>query len=153
MKTYDELIFSAVTEIVAATMEETEVELNAEGGRQVAEYFLSIYNALAGEEAPAVCEQPPCEGHYEVIRDAGGEYRFCLKAGNGEIIAVSEGYKKKASCLNGIDSVRRNAPGEVVDLSKAARGKKKAARSSTNAPGAPFPVVPHLTTRFFPPMT
>ena len=127
MKTYDELIFSAVTEIVAATVEETEVALSAEGGRQVAEYFLAIYSALAGAETPDEDAQPPCEGHYEVIRDAAGEYRFCLKAGNGEIIAVSEGYKKKASCLNGIDSVRRNAPGEVLDLSKAARGRKKAA--------------------------
>ena len=127
MRTYDELIFSAVTEIVAATMEETETALSAEGGRQVAEYFLAIYNALAGTETPDEDAQPPCEGHYEVIRDASGEYRFCLKAGNGETIAVSEGYKKKASCLNGIDSVRRNAPGEVVDLSRAARGRKKTA--------------------------
>ena len=36
--------------------------------------------------------------------------KFNLKAGNGEIIAVSEGYKAKASCMNGIESVRKNAP-------------------------------------------
>ena len=63
MRTYDELIFSAVTEIVAATMEETETALSAEGGRQVAEYFLAIYNALAGTETPGEDAQPPCEGH------------------------------------------------------------------------------------------
>ena len=126
MKNYDEMIFSAVTEIVAATVEETEATLSAEGGRQVAEYFLAIYNALAGEETPAEQALPPCEGHYEITRDAAGEYRFCLKAGNGEVIAMSEGYKKKASCIGGIDSVRRNAPGDVVDLSKAARSRKKA---------------------------
>ena len=45
-----------------------------------------------------------------MYQDKAGEYRFRLKARNGEIIAVSEGYKAKASCLNGIDSVRRNAP-------------------------------------------
>ena len=38
------------------------------------------------------------------------EFRFRLKARDGEIIATSEGYKAKASCLNGIESVRKNAP-------------------------------------------
>ena len=47
---------------------------------------------------------------FEVYQDKAGEYRFRLKARNGEIIAVSEGYKAKASCLNGIESVRKNAP-------------------------------------------
>lgn len=53
---------------------------------------------------------------FEVYTDKAGEYRFRLKARNGEIIAVSEGYKAKASCLNGIESVRKNAPdAEVVE--------------------------------------
>lgn len=47
---------------------------------------------------------------YELYLDKAGEFRFRLKARNGEIIAVSEGYKKKASCVNGIESVKRNAP-------------------------------------------
>lgn len=47
---------------------------------------------------------------FEVYQDKAGEYRFRLRARNGEIIAVSEGYKVKASCLNGIESVRKNAP-------------------------------------------
>ncbi len=46
---------------------------------------------------------------FEVYEDKSGEFRFRLKARNGEIIAVSEGYVKKASCLNGIESVRKNA--------------------------------------------
>lgn len=54
---------------------------------------------------------------FEVYTDKAGEFRFRLKARNGEIIAVSEGYKAKASCLNGIESVRKNAPdAEVVDV-------------------------------------
>ncbi len=54
---------------------------------------------------------------FEVYRDAGGQYRFRLKAPNGEIIAVSEAYTTKSSCLNGIESVKRNAPiAEIVDL-------------------------------------
>ncbi len=47
---------------------------------------------------------------FEVYLDKAGEFRFRLKARNGEIIAVSEGYKAKASCMNGIESVRKNAP-------------------------------------------
>ena len=53
---------------------------------------------------------------YEVYTDKAGETRFRLKAGNGQIIAVSEGYKAKASALNGIDSIQRNAPdAEIVE--------------------------------------
>ena len=52
---------------------------------------------------------------FEVYTDKAGEFRFRLKARNGEPIAASEGYKAKASCLNGIESVRKNAPdAEVV---------------------------------------
>ena len=52
---------------------------------------------------------------FELYQDKAGEFRFRLKARNGEIIATSEGYKTKDACENGIDSVRRNAPeAEVV---------------------------------------
>ena len=46
---------------------------------------------------------------FEVYTDKAGEFRFRLKARNGEIIATSEGYKSKASCINGIESVKKNA--------------------------------------------
>lgn len=49
-------------------------------------------------------------GKFEIYEDKAGEYRFRLKAGNGEIILASEGYKQKASCENGIASVMKNAP-------------------------------------------
>ncbi len=52
---------------------------------------------------------------FEMYLDKAGEYRFRLKARNGEIIATSEGYKAKASCLNGIESVRKNAPDATVE--------------------------------------
>ena len=55
-------------------------------------------------------------GKFELYTDKSGEYRFRLKAGNGEVIAVSEGYSSKSAALNGIDSVRRNAAdAEVVE--------------------------------------
>jgi uncharacterized protein YegP (UPF0339 family) len=47
---------------------------------------------------------------FEMYEDKAGEFRFRLKARNGEIIATSEGYKTKASCENGIESVKKNAP-------------------------------------------
>ncbi len=56
---------------------------------------------------------------FEVYNDKAGEFRFRLKARNGEIIATGEGYKAKPSCLNGIESIRRNAPeAEVVKQPK-----------------------------------
>ena len=55
---------------------------------------------------------------FEVYVDKAGEFRFRLKARNGEIIATSEGYKTKASCENGIESVKKNAPeADIIDES------------------------------------
>ena len=53
---------------------------------------------------------------FEMYLDKAGEYRFRLKATNGEIIAVSEGYTSLSGCENGIESVKKNAPdAEVVE--------------------------------------
>ena len=49
-------------------------------------------------------------GKFEIFKDRGEQYRFRLKAGNGEIILASEGYTTKASADNGIASVRTHAP-------------------------------------------
>ena len=52
---------------------------------------------------------------FEIYEDKAGEFRFRLKAKNGEIIATSEGYKAKDGALNGIESVKKNAPdAEIV---------------------------------------
>lgn len=47
---------------------------------------------------------------FEVYFDKRGEYRFRLIASNGQIISVGESYKAKAGCLNGIESIKKNAP-------------------------------------------
>lgn len=52
---------------------------------------------------------------FEMYEDKGGEFRFRLNAKNGENILASEGYKTKASCLNGIESVKKNAPSASVE--------------------------------------
>ncbi|MBQ1521878.1 MAG: YegP family protein [Erysipelotrichaceae bacterium] len=56
---------------------------------------------------------------FEMYVDKAGEYRFRLKARNGEIILASEGYSQKAGCKNGIESVRKNAADGVVEKVKA----------------------------------
>ena len=73
--------------------------------------------ASVPKNAPAAAvEDQPVEGFaqekhpkFEVYTDKAGEFRFRLKATNGQIIAVSEGYKAMASCMNGIESVKKNA--------------------------------------------
>ena len=52
---------------------------------------------------------------FEIYNDKAGEFRFRLKARNGEIILASEGYKTKASCEKGIESVRKNAPAKITE--------------------------------------
>lgn len=52
---------------------------------------------------------------FEMYQDKAGEFRFRLKARNGQIIATSEGYTTKNACENGVESVRKNAPEAAVE--------------------------------------
>lgn len=51
---------------------------------------------------------------FEVYQDKSGDYRFRLRATNGQVIATGQGYKSKKSCLQGVESVKKNAP--VADV-------------------------------------
>lgn len=53
-------------------------------------------------------------GKFELYTDAGGKWRFLLKAGNGQVIAVGEAYESKAAAQNGIESIKKNAPDAPV---------------------------------------
>ena len=53
---------------------------------------------------------------FEVYADKAGEFRFRLKAKNGQIIATSEGYKTMKSCLNGCASVQKNVVDAPTEL-------------------------------------
>jgi len=53
-------------------------------------------------------------GKFEIFEDKSGEFRWHLRAGNGEIIASSQGYKSKAAAEKGIDSVKANAAGAAL---------------------------------------
>ena len=87
------------------------------------EVYSSEASCLKGLEsvrknaAVASVEDQTIEGYktevnpkFEIYTDKKGEFRFRLKARNGEIIATSEGYVAKSGCMNGIESVRKNAP-------------------------------------------
>lgn len=52
---------------------------------------------------------------FEVYKDKKGEFRFRLKATNGQIIATGEGYTTKPACLKGIESVKKNAVDAKVE--------------------------------------
>jgi uncharacterized protein YegP (UPF0339 family) len=53
---------------------------------------------------------------FEIYEDGKGEFRFRLKAANGEVVATGESYKTKSGVINGIDAVKRAAAeGEIDD--------------------------------------
>ncbi len=52
---------------------------------------------------------------WEIYTDKAGEFRFRLKARNGQIICSGEGYKQMSGCKNGMESIIKNAPdAEIV---------------------------------------
>ena len=68
-------------------------------------------NAVAAGLEDQTVEGSSCKNpKFEVYKDKAGEFRFRLKAANGEIIAASQGYASMKSCLAGIESVKKNAP-------------------------------------------
>lgn len=63
-------------------------------------------------------------GKFVISKRSNGEFQFVLKAGNGEPILSSEGYSAKASCSNGIESVRKNSQDpKRYELKTASNGK------------------------------
>lgn len=117
--------------VIRTTGTGVKFDLKATNGQVIAtsEVYSSLEacrNGIASvqKNAPvAAVEDQTAEGFakeknpkFEIYTDKAGEFRFRLKAANGQIIAVSEGYKSKAACVNGIESVKENAPGaEIVE--------------------------------------
>ncbi len=117
--------------VIKRTATGVKFDLKAGNGEVIA--TSEVYNSDAAcrngiesvrKNAPvAAVEDQTVEGYateknpkFEIYQDKAGEYRFRLKATNGQIIAVGEGYKAKAGCQNGIESVKKNAPdAEVVE--------------------------------------
>ena len=117
--------------VIRQTKTGTKFDLKAGNGEIIAtsEVYASEASCKNGVEsvrknAPiAAVENQTVEGYavekhpkFEVYTDKAGEYRFRLKATNGQIIAVSEGYTSLAGCLNGIESTKKNAAeAEIVE--------------------------------------
>ena len=63
-------------------------------------------------------------GKFEITTRKNGEFQFNLKATNGQVILTSQGYKTKATCLNGVESVKKNSQDEKrFEIKEASNGK------------------------------
>ena len=96
--------------------------LKAENGEVIltSEVYKSLASCKAGiasvsKNAPGGIEDHTVKGSakqkhpkFELYENKKGEFRFRLKATNGQIIGTSEGYTTKEACLNGIESVKKN---------------------------------------------
>lgn len=76
---------------------------------------IAICDSFAESRCTVYCREITIDmaGKFELYKDKAGEFRFRLKAGNGETILASEGYKRRASAMNGIASVQKNAPNDA----------------------------------------
>lgn len=72
-------------------------------------------------------------GTFQLSKAANGEFKFVLKAGNGQTILTSETYKAKDSAVNGIASVQKNAPDDArYDRRTSSNDKPYFVLTSTN---------------------
>jgi uncharacterized protein YegP (UPF0339 family) len=77
---------------------------------------------------------------FEIFIDRKKQYRFHLKASNGETIAASQAYDTKAACLKGIKSIQKNAPtAAIIDPEEAAIKAAKAVPAKRGAKAAVSP--------------
>jgi len=91
---------------------------------------------------------------FEIYKDAKKEYRFRLKGGNGQILAVSEAYKQKTSAVNAINSVKKNSAKATIVLEEAkkpaakkAAAKKPAAKKPAAKKAAAKPAAKKTTAK------
>ncbi len=115
--------------VVKKTATGVKFDLKATNGQVIAtsEVYTSDAACMKGIESVkansvASVEDQTVEGFetiknpkYEIYKDKAGEFRFRLKAKNGQIIATSEGYKTMDSCKNGVESVKKNAPEAAIE--------------------------------------
>ena len=112
--------------IIKKTATGTKFDLKATNGETIATSEVYESEAACKKGIESVIKNAPVAGvedqtvdgyatkkcpKFELYADNAGEFRFRLKATNGQVIATSEGYKSKSSCENGVDSVKKN----VVD--------------------------------------
>jgi uncharacterized protein YegP (UPF0339 family) len=72
-------------------------------------------------------------GKFVITKGKDSKYYFNLKAGNGEVILTSQGYKDMRGCLNGIESVKKNSQDEArFEVKTASNGKDYFVLNATN---------------------
>lgn len=69
---------------------------------------------------------------FRLIKTDDGGFQFSLLGTTGRVIATSEAYRSKASCVKAIDALRAAAPGAVVD--------DETTSPSRTSPNTPAPV-------------
>ena len=117
--------------VIKKTKSGVKFDLKATNGQVIAtsEVYTTLANCKKGiasvvKNAPvANIEDQTVEGYavlknpkFEMYTDKAGEFRFRLKATNGQIVAVSEGYTTKPKCQNGIASVAKNAVDAPIEV-------------------------------------
>lgn len=116
--------------VIKTTKSGVKFDLKATNGQVIAtsEVYKSLASCKNGiasvqKNAPkAAIEDQTVEGYkteknpkFELYTDKAGEFRFRLKASNGQIIAVGEGYTTKPNCEKGIASVQKNAVDAAIE--------------------------------------
>lgn len=117
--------------VIKKTNTGVKFDLKASNGQVIA--TSEVYNSMdackngiasVAKNAPAAAvEDQTVDGFvteknpkFEIYKDKADEFRFRLKASNGQVIAQSEGYTTHANCVNGVDSVKKNAvDAEIVE--------------------------------------
>ena len=117
--------------VIKQTKTGVKFDLKATNGQVIAtsEVYTTLTNCKKGvasvqKNAPsAAIEDQTVEGYkteknpkFELYTDKAGEFRFRLKAANGQIIAVGEGYTTKPNCEKGIASVQKNAVDATIEV-------------------------------------
>jgi Uncharacterized conserved protein len=116
--------------VIKTTKSGVKFDLKATNGQVIAtsEVYKSLASCKNGiasvqKNAPkAAIEDQTVEGYkteknpkFELYTDKAGEFRFRLKASNGQIIAIGEGYTTKPNCEKGIASVQKNAVDAAIE--------------------------------------
>lgn len=97
---------------IIASSQTYKAELNCRKG--IASVKRNAQRAYLENQTEEGYERKGCP-KFEVYTDKAGEFRFRLKAKNGQVVAVSEGYTTLKNCLNGVESVRKNSVTDVIE--------------------------------------
>ncbi len=85
--------------------------LLAGNGQKILASEMYETKASASNGIESVKKNAPDDGRYERLAGKDGSPYFTLKAGNGQVIGVSEMYSSASARDNGIESCKTHAPG------------------------------------------